>query len=82
MFYLKAKNITQWQNSMMEVNFRNSLHEMQNDLMKHLLIAKFVYNNPKYTSTGFTSFKQKYSYQDCIFFKKNINYFIEKWADL
>ena len=35
-----------------------------------LLMAKFIYNNAKNTSTGYTFFKLNYGYQPCIFFEK------------
>lgn len=49
-------------NSIMEAYFQILINFEEDDWAKFLLIAKFIYNNVKYASTGHMSFKLNYGY--------------------
>ena len=49
-FYPQTNSQTKWQNSTMEAYLRAFVHYEQDNWARLLLIAKFIYNNAKYTS--------------------------------
>ena len=49
----------------------------QNNNLKLLLIAQFVYNNAKNTSNSYIIFKLNYNYHFCILYTKNIDFYFQ-----
>ncbi len=61
-FYPQTDGQTERQNSIIEAYLQAFIYLEQNDEARLLSIVKFVYNNVKNTSTGYTSFKLNYGY--------------------
>ena len=58
---------------MMEAYLRAFVKFKQNNWARLLLIAEFVYNNAKNTSTGYTPFELNCDYHPRIFYKENVD---------
>ena len=70
-FYPQTDSQTERQNSTMEAYLRVFVNFEQNDWARLLLIAKFLYNNAKNSSTGHTSFELNCGYHPCVFFEED-----------
>lgn len=78
-FFLQMDSQTKRQNSMIDVYLCTFVYQQQNNQAKLLLIAKFVYNNIKNTSTNHTLFELNYNYYLYIFFKNNTNIYLRSY---
>ena len=70
MFYPQTDRQTEYKNSKIKVYFQAFVNCKQNNGVRLLLMAKFVYNNAKNTSTDYISFELNYVF---ILYKKDIN---------
>ena len=81
-FYLRTNGQTKQQNSTMEAYLRAFINFKQNDWVRLLPMAEFVYNNTKNTSTGHTPFELNCGYYPRVSFKKDTDpCFQSKTAD-
>ena len=71
-FYPQTDGQIKRQNSTIEVYFRVFINFEQNNWVRLLSIDKFVYNNAKNTSTGYTLFELNCGYHLCVSYKKNV----------
>lgn len=72
-FFPQIDCLTEKQNSKIEVYLQVLVNYKQNNWAKLLLIAKFIYNNAKNLSSGYTLFELYYSYYPYVIFDEDIN---------
>ena len=81
-FHLQTDGKTEWQNSTIEAYLEAFVYYKQNNGTRLLPIVEFAYNNVKYISKGYTSFKLNCSYHLHVFYKEDIDpYSRSKIAD-
>ena len=68
---MQTDSQTEQQNSTMEAYLQAFVNFKQNNWIRHLLMAKFAYNNAKNANTGCTLFKVNYGYHPRVFFKED-----------
>ena len=72
-FYPQTNDQTERQNSTMEAYLRAFINWEQNDWVRFLPMAEFVYNNAKNASTGHTLFKLNCGFHPQVFFKDDVS---------
>ena len=72
-FHPQTNRQTDRQNSIMETYLKAFVNFKQNNWVKLLSMAEFVYNNTKNTSTGHTPFELNCVYHSRLFYKEDID---------